>query len=131
MIRGVRRDSMYKERAQELRGGMTAAERRLWWRLRYEQLGHKFRRQYAIGTYITDFACIKGRLVVEVDGESHTTDDAERHDAQRTAYLEKCGYRVLRFWNTAVLNDTDAVVGAILGALGPEVPLIADGPLSR
>jgi very-short-patch-repair endonuclease len=98
---------------------MTAAERCLWSRLRRDQLGHKFRTQYAIGRYIADFACIRARLVIEVDGETHADDEAERSDTQRSACLEKCGYRVVRFWNTSVFNETDAVVGAIFEALEP------------
>jgi very-short-patch-repair endonuclease len=79
--------------------------------------GHKFRRQYAIGQYIADFACRSEHLVIELDGGGHGNDEAEFDDAQRTAYLEKCGYRVLRVWNLDVLTDTDRVVDEVRAAL--------------
>src|ERR1700730_11531687 len=115
----MKRDPVYTERARELRANATPAERRLWSRLRGHRLdGYKFSRQYAIGQYIADFACRAEHLVIELDGGVHGNDRAELGDAQRAAYLEKCGYRLLRFWNLDVLADTDRVVGVIRSALG-------------
>lgn len=95
---------------------MTDAERYLWYRLRARRLGgFKFRRQAPIGPYITDFVCIEAGLVVEADGGQHAEREAE--DADRTAYLEDLGYRVLRFWNHEILNKTDAVLERILREL--------------
>jgi very-short-patch-repair endonuclease len=109
---------------------MTDAEWRLWSRLRAHQLdGYKFRRQYAIGQYIADFACRAEHLVIELDGGGHGEDRAESKDAQRTAWLEKCGYRVLRFWNFDVLTDTDWVVEVIRGALGIASDDLLNAPL--
>jgi very-short-patch-repair endonuclease len=113
----LRRDPVATERARELRANATEAERRLWSRLRAFRLaGYKFRRQYPIGPYIADFACRSEHLVIELDGGGHGNDQAEHDDAQRTAYLEKCGYRVLRFWNLDVLSDTVRVVEVIRAA---------------
>ena len=99
---------------------MTDAETALWWRLRHGQLnGHRFRRQVPIGPFIADFACLAARLVVEVDGGQHI-DDADR-DERRTAWLEERGYRVLRFWNTDVLTNIEAVLETTLRAL-PAAP---------
>ena len=103
-------------RARRLRAEMTEVERRLWFRLRGEQiLSCRFRRQVPIGDYVVDFACMKAQLVVEVDGGQH--DAASADDARRTAWLESQGYRVLRFWNTDVLQEPDAVVESIREAL--------------
>jgi very-short-patch-repair endonuclease len=114
----LRRDPVATERARELRAHATDAERRLWSRLRAHGLGgYKFRRQYPIGKYVVDFACRSEQVVVELDGGGHGNDEAESDDAMRTAYIDKCGYRVLRFWNLDVLTDTDRVVGVILAAL--------------
>src|SRR5438552_18453887 len=109
----MRRDPIYTARARELRANTTAAERRLWSRLRAKRIGgFKFRRQHAIGEYIADFVCLSARLVVEVDGATHG-EDRETADDQRTAYLEKVGFRVIRFWNSDVFMSIDDVAHAI------------------
>ena len=104
-----------KRNAIALRNGMTDAERRLWSKLRAEQLGVKFRRQHPLGTYVLDFACLSPKLVVEVDGSQHL--DQVSYDARRSAWLEGQGYIVLRFWANEVLSETDGVVGRIVEVL--------------
>ncbi len=107
---------MASRHARELRKNPTNSETRLWWHLRSKQLGgFRFRRQQAMGPYIVDFFCPEARLVVEVDGGQHAWNEAE--DAARTDWLERRGYRVLRFWNNAVIENIDGVVLAILEAL--------------
>ena len=108
------------ERARELRRRQTDAEARLWSRLRADQLGHKFRRQHRIEGFIADFCCVERGLVVELDGGQHA--EQEGYDQRRTARLGAAGFRVLRFWNDAVLTQTDAVLEAIVQALGEERP---------
>ncbi len=91
---------------------MTDAEIKLWSRLRAHQLDNvHFRRQHAIGPYVVDFCAPQKKLIIEVDGSQHL-DQAE-YDAERTAYLESLGFRVIRFWNHEVLGDIDAVLLAI------------------
>lgn len=103
-------------RARHLRRAQTDAERLLWARLRARQLsGAKFRRQRPIGPYLADFCCYEAALIVEVDGGQHADHLAADH--VRTQYLQSCGFRVLRFWNTEVLNHLDAVLEAIATAL--------------
>src|SRR5947209_7414051 len=82
--------------------------------------GHKFKRQVPVGPYIVDFACLGRKLVIEVDGGQHA-DNAR--DVRRDAYLRREGFRVLRFWNNDILQDTRGVLEVILDALQP--------PLSR
>lgn len=106
------------QRARRLRRDMTDAEKRLWRRLREALPQAKFRRQSPIGPYIADFLSFRHMLIVEVDGGQHATSEAER-DARRTAFLESQGYRVLRFWNNDVLQNTDGVLQMIALALGP------------
>ena len=97
---------------------MNDADKRLWSRLRAHRMdGRKFRRQHAIGSYIVDFVCLPSRLIIEVDGDSHGNDLREALDSKRTAYLEKLGFRVLRFWNEYVLTDIDNVTETIFEAL--------------
>ena len=100
------------QRARRLRAAMTNAEQRLWMRLRGEQMkGFRFRRQVPMGPYILDFACLKARLVIEVDGGQHAL--AIEQDERRTAWLAAQGFRVLRFWNNDVLRETDGVMERI------------------
>ncbi len=100
---------------------MTDAESRLWSRLRRRQLeGHRFRRQVPIGGYIADFVCLKSRLVIELDGGQHNEAENETLDSERTARLQKQGFRVLRFWNSDVLMETDSVMEAIYNTLSQE-----------
>ena len=75
--------------------------------------GIHFRRQHAIDKYITDFCSPREKLVIELDGSQH----GSASDAERTAFLERRGYRVLRFWNAQVLKDIEAVLIAIRQAL--------------
>jgi len=95
-------------RARQLRNHPTEAESLLWQHLRRSQiLGRKFRRQEPIGPYIVDFACFYPML----DGSQHA--EAIIHNAERSAYLERRGFRVIRFWNHEVLVGTDWVREAI------------------
>src|SRR5207244_13532843 len=114
----MRRNQFMVQRAQELRANQNAAEQRVWSILRARRLaGLKFRRQHVLGKYIADFVCIPARLVVEIDGETHG-DDSQLSDAKRTEVIERAGYRVIRFWNDYVLNDSDGgVADTILEAL--------------
>ena len=111
------RSTILRDRARRLRKEMTDAERALWARLRRRQLnGFPFRRQYPLGRYIVDFVCLAQRLVIELDGGQHSVQ--QDYDAKRTAWLEKQGYRVIRFWDNDVLLETDTVVASIFEALG-------------
>ena len=93
-------------RSRRLRQNSTDAERKLWSILRNRQLnGFKFRKQVEIEGYIVDFLCPEKRLIVEVDGGQHTP----QADARRTAILESQGFRIIRFWNTDVLQNLDGV----------------------
>ena len=99
--------------ARKLRRTPTDAEMRLWSRLRRKQLeGFRFRRQHPLGPFVVDFFCAAAKLIVEVDGGQHANDG----DA-RTRWLEARGYRVIRFWNNAVLANTEGVLSTILGTL--------------
>src|SRR5712691_6896080 len=90
-------------RARTLRREMTKAERKPWWHLRRLPIENThFRRQATIGPYFADFACHELKLVVEVDGGQHGETEGIAVDAERTAYLNARGYRVLRLWNNDV-----------------------------
>jgi very-short-patch-repair endonuclease len=101
-----------------LRREASPAERLLWSKLSAGQLdGHRFTRQYQIGSYFCDLVCRSQRLIVEVDGYSH--DVRQSHDFARDRFLRQEGYRVMRFSNEAVNTNLDGVVATIALALGP------------
>lgn len=101
------------KRAKTLRKNLTSAEDKLWQELRRKQLGYHFRRQHPVGYFIVDFACVKEKLVIEVDGIGHSEVDEIARDAKRTAYLNQLGWRVIRFPNIDIFDHLDAVVEAI------------------
>jgi len=106
--------------ARRLRKNSTIAERRLWKYLRARSLsGFKFVRQEPIGRYVVDFVCRERRLVIEVDGGQHA---ANKRDAVRDRWLIEHHYRVLRFWNNDVLENTEGVWETILAAVSAEAP---------
>ncbi|MEM1303756.1 MAG: endonuclease domain-containing protein [Planctomycetota bacterium] len=124
--------------ARQLRSSQTEAEHKLWSAIRKRQLaGFRFRRQFAIGPYVSDFECFEAKLIVELDGGQHNSPDGREHDSQRTAYMEEHGYAVLRFWNSDVTDDLDAVLEKIaivlkdraLGRLHPSPPPAGEGEL--
>jgi very-short-patch-repair endonuclease len=102
--------------AKELRAASSDAERLLWSKLRARQiLNAKFRRQYPIGAYVVDFACVEHTLVIELDGGQHA--EQLDYDEARSAYLHLQEFEVFRFWNHDVLTRTDDVLQQIWTAL--------------
>ncbi len=85
----------------------------LWSTPRRDALGVRFRRQHPIGPYVADFACYPLKLVVEVDGATHLTDEERDHDARRDSDLERESWRVLRFANDDVYEGLDEVLEVI------------------
>jgi very-short-patch-repair endonuclease len=76
-----------------------------------------------------DLVCHEARLVVEADGDTHFDEDGKTKDALRTAFLEREGYRVLRFTNHEVITNLDGVAAAIRDTLTLTLPSLRDGPL--
>jgi very-short-patch-repair endonuclease len=94
---------------------MTGAEIYLWSKLRMNQLNnYRFYRQKIIENYIVDFFCPKLKLVIEVDGGQHYTDDMLKSDRKRDVVLRSLGFRVLRFTNTDVLKNIEGVIARII-----------------
>lgn len=104
---------------------MTDAERALWSKLRRKQLkGYQFYRQKIIGNYIVDFYCAKARLVIEVDGALHYSEEMLEADNQRDDFLRGNALTVMRFSNLEVRENIDGVVEMVLECLeSPSVPL--------
>ena len=101
------------ELARKLRADTTPPERILWGIMRNRRLGGlKFRRQVAFDKYVVDSYCHEHRLVVELDGQSH--DGKQCADAERTAYLESEGLRVVRVTNSELVTNLEGVSRFIL-----------------
>jgi very-short-patch-repair endonuclease len=107
-----------RNRAKQLRSNTTEPEQLLWRALKNVPVFEThFRRQVPIGPYIADFACLKARLLIELDGGHHSQDPVAEKDAQRTLWLENEGYRVMRFWNSELAANLDGVLDTIYAAL--------------
>jgi very-short-patch-repair endonuclease len=104
------RVAILKENARKNRIGQTDAEKVLWEYLRRNALGVRFRRQFIIGDFIVDFACLEKKLVVEVDGLYHFTDEQIEEDRKRTYHISQLGFRVIRFTNEEIMTDINKVI---------------------
>ena len=106
------------KRARQLRRDLTFPERLVWSKLRNRQMvGWKFRRQHPVGPYFADFACLDAKLVIELDGDTHSSSEGMRKDAVRDQFLATEGWKVLRIWNRDVLDNLDGVLYTIEGVL--------------
>ena len=101
------------EFAKQLRKNMTEAEKLLWFQLKQNPKGYKFRRQHPIAFYIADFYCHKAKLVIEVDGSIHQREDILINDIDRQKMLEDMGLTVIRFVNRDIFQNMDYVIGEI------------------
>jgi very-short-patch-repair endonuclease len=97
---------------------MTDAEHLLWGCLRRKQLcGFRFRRQHPVERFVLDFYCCEAKLAIELDGGQHNEPEARFRDKERTACLERQGIKVIRFWNSEVLNNLEGALARIYSAL--------------
>ena len=105
--------SSTKDKRNNLKGNMTLEEEMLWGKIRKDQLGVRFRRQYGVGEYIVDFYCPKLRLVIEIDGGQHSSKNELEYDCVREEYMKELGIKTLRFSNVEVRDDVESVVEEI------------------
>jgi acetylglutamate kinase len=124
------------EKAKENRNNPTAAEKHLWSYLKGNHLGAHFRQQHPIYGFIPDFVCLQHKIIIEIDGGYHFDGEQPEKDEERTQWLKSQGYKVLRFTNEEVLQETEAVIIKIKEALntkigtqqfGKPLPLGGDG----
>lgn len=102
-----------RDRRRELRKNSTKAEELMWFELRNNKLGPKFKRQHSIGGYIADFYCQKHRLIVELDGEIHNKLENQEYDKVRDNYLTNLGFKVLRIKNSEIEGNIENVLEKI------------------
>src|ERR1700722_8893563 len=108
----------FKARARALRGSQTSAEARLWQALRNRKLAHwMFRRQHPVDRCVVDFVTIDGKLIVEVDGVTHSRPSEIKRDEARSAALEACGFHIVRVSNTDVYDNLERVLEMIESSL--------------
>jgi very-short-patch-repair endonuclease len=99
---------------KNLRKSQTEAEMALWQKLRDKKLmGCKFYRQYGIGEYIADFYCPQHKLVIEIDGSQHYSDDGKQYDESREEYMSSLSIKTIRFTNLDVLRNIEGVLSEI------------------
>lgn len=103
------------QRARQLRDRQTSAEALLWRALRNRKLARwKFRRQHPIGRCVVDLVCLDAKLIIEIDGATHSTADEIARDSARTYELETYGYHVVRLQNADVYENIEGVLETIL-----------------
>ena len=106
--------TLLKEKRKELRNNSTLSEKILWSKLKKgNQFNLKFRRQYSIGNYIVDFYCTELKLAIEIDGDSHFQEGAEKKDLIRTKFLTEQGIELIRFTNNDVKDNWQSVLNEI------------------
>jgi len=85
-------------------------ERLLWGQIRNEQLGVKFRRQFSIGNYVADFFSPQIKLVIEIDGETHSTAEELKRDKEKEDYFRSFNIKVIRYNNNGIVESLEDVV---------------------
>jgi very-short-patch-repair endonuclease len=99
----------------------------LWQKLRDKGfMGYKFFRQYGIGEYIADFYCPEHKLVIEIDGSHHYSEDGREYDESREEYMNSLAIKTIRFTNLDVLRNIEGVLSEIEKEL--ELPLTPSLP---
>ena len=104
---------LLKEFAAKQRAIPTEAESLLWNFLRASQMGVRYRYQHIIGEYIADFACVTNKLIIEIDGLYHSLPEQKISDEERTEWLERNGWRVIRFTNEEIFSNLENVLERI------------------
>ena len=110
--------------ASILRKNTTLAEKILWKKLRDRKLFQvKFRRQHPVDIFIVDFYCHEIKLVIEIDGEIHNSEEVKDYDSSRQYCLELLGLTIIRFTNHEVIFDMDSVLSRIHNYISKLTPL--------
>ena len=106
-------DVIVFENAKKLRENMTWAERKLFEQLSKNKLGVRFRAQHPLSLYIVDFYCHQAKLVIEIDGDVHFNEEAQKADEERTTAIEEFDLRLIRFTNEEIFKNINEVISEI------------------
>ena len=120
-------------RARSLRRDMSLPEVLLWQQLRKKPAELKFRRQFPLGRFVFDFACLEARILTEIDGEAHNRGSQPVTDEIKNAAASAAGFHLIRFPATNILNNLDGVIQMLVAICAERRPLHrpADGPPPR
>lgn len=99
--------------ARQLRNNSTKAEFAFWQIVKNRQLGVQFHRQVPIDKFIVDFYCHEHLLAIELDGNSHFSDENKLKDSERDKILNKSGVEILRFTDSQIFDDTENVINSV------------------
>ena len=102
------------DRARLMRKNPTSEENKMWYIL-LKNFKPRFFRQRIIGNYIVDFYCPKLKLIIEIDGEQHYLPENQEYEQKRTEFLEKSGYKILRFYNSDINKEIRNVEYSLTG----------------
>ena len=109
--------------ARVLRKKPTWAEKLVWRWLRGRRFsGYKLRRQHPVGKYSLDFFCEEARLAIELDGGQHGFPKQRNHDTEREKFLASLSIKVLRFWNSRLRREAQAIRDTIFRELQARAP---------
>lgn len=100
--------------ARAQRKQMSLPEGLLWRQLKLHPGGYLFRKQHPLGGYSLDFACIRARIAIEVDGISHELGDRPERDELRDGWVAQQGFKTVRIPARDVLNNMEGVVTLIV-----------------
>ena len=114
-----------KIKRRDLRNNLTIAEKKFWKHIRNDALNVRFRRQYGIGEYIADFYCPKLKLVIEIDGAGHFTDEGKEYDLVRTDYMNAIGIKVVRYTNNDIMENISGVLSNLKKIIEEELSPIS------
>lgn len=106
-----------KQIRRNLRKQDIGAEKALWYKLRRNNLGYRFRRQFGIGNYVVDFYCPKLKLIIELDGATHSTEEEINNDTKREDFLKKLSLNIKRYPNGYVYENIDLVIDDIINTI--------------
>ncbi len=116
--------------ARHLRKCQNTYEELLWQLLRNrKRCNKKFRRQQAIGIYVAAFYCAEEKIIVEIDGRDHSTEQGRVHDEARDRFMHSQGIRVLRFTGKQVETETEWVLAQITKCLAHQLRPLIPRPL--
>ena len=105
------------ENARNLRKNMTPEEKHIWYDF-LKKLPFNVRRQHNIENYIVDFYIAEKKIVIEIDGIQHTSQEHRENDQKRDFELSNWGITVLRYSNKDINSNFRAVTNDILVNLG-------------